>query len=259
MKFPRAAIPFVIALAPLSVQAQDGHGATPADIQRGAQIYLTNCARCHGENGDSIANVALFSNQFHRAQTDADLTGIVRKGIPGTPMPPGNYADDQVFAIVAYLHSMATTPRVVSTNTNTGDATRGKNILNGKGQCLTCHRIGETGGYTGPDLTTIGTARRPPDLERSITDPNFEIRDANRPVRAVTKDGTVILGTLLNYDTHSLQLIDTKGNLRALQFDKLKEYEFLKTSPMPSYKDKLSAQEIADVVSYLAALKGTNQ
>lgn len=153
---------------------------------------------------------------------------------------------------------MATTPRTVSTSTNTGDATRGKTIFEGKGQCLTCHRVGETGGYAGPDLTAIGGARRPPDLEQSLTDPNFEIRDANRPVRAVANDGAVIQGTLLNYDTYSLQLIDTKGNLRALQFDKLKDYEFLKTSPMPSYKDKLTAQEIADVVSYLTGLKGTN-
>jgi hypothetical protein len=36
----------------------------------------------------------------------------------------------------------------------------------------------------------------------------------------------------------------------------LKEYGFLKSSPMPSYKDKLTAQELADLVSYLVSLKG---
>jgi hypothetical protein len=35
----------------------------------------------------------------------------------------------------------------------------------------------------------------------------------------------------------------------------LREYGFAE-SPMPSYRGKLSAQEIADVVSYLASLKG---
>jgi putative heme-binding domain-containing protein len=257
MKSMRGGVWLLIAASPL--YAQEGHGVTLADIQRGAQIYLTKCARCHGENGDAINNVALFSNKFTRAQTDVDLINILRKGIPGTAMPPGNFADDEAFGILAYLHSTATTPRTVSTSANTGDATRGKAIFEGKGQCLTCHRVSEAGGYTGPDLTAIGGARRPLDLERSLTEPDFEIRDANRPVRAVAKDGAVIQGTLLNYDTYSLQLIDTKGKLRGLQLDNLKEYEFLKTSPMPSYKNKLTSQEIADIVSYLIGLKGTNQ
>lgn len=248
---------FILSTA-CSLHAQDNHGVTPADIQRGAQIFLTTCVRCHGENGDAVSGVNLFSNSFRRAQTDGELTNIIRKGIPGTAMPPGNYADDQVFAIVGYLRSMAAAPRAANSTANIGDAARGKTIVEGKGQCLTCHRIGEAGGYTGPDLTAIGSGRRPPELERSITEPDFEIRDANRPVRVVEKDGTVIQGTLLNYDTYSLQLIDTKGKLRALTLEKLKEYEFLKKSPMPGYQGKLTPQEIADVVSYLAGLKGTN-
>ncbi len=257
MKFARALVWLFIATAPLA--GQEGHGVTPADIQRGSQLYFASCSRCHGENGDGIAGVSLFSNRFRRAQTDAELTGLIRGGIPGTAMPPGNYSDDQAFGIVAYLRSMATAPRTASANTNAGDAARGRTIFAGKGGCLICHRVHDTGGFTGPDLTAIGASRRLPDLERSITDPNFEIRDTNRPVRAVTKDGAVIQGTLLNYDTYSIQLMDTKGNLRALQKDKLKEYEFMKTSPMPSYKDKLTAQEIADVVSYLGGLKGLTQ
>jgi putative heme-binding domain-containing protein len=92
-----------------------------------------------------------------------------------------------------------------------------------------------------------------------LLDPNSTIRDANRPVRAVALDGTVIQGTLLNYDTYSLQLLDTTGKLRSLQIDRLREYELMKTSPMPGYKDQLTAQEIADLVSYLATLKGQSR
>ena len=36
----------------------------------------------------------------------------------------------------------------------------------------------------------------------------------------------------------------------------LREYQILTTSPMPSYRDKLTADEVADVVAYLASLKG---
>jgi mono/diheme cytochrome c family protein len=36
----------------------------------------------------------------------------------------------------------------------------------------------------------------------------------------------------------------------------LREYTVVTTSTMPSYKDKLSAQEMADLVAYLLTLKG---
>jgi putative heme-binding domain-containing protein len=247
-----------ILLGASSLYAQDGHGVTPADIQRGGQIFLTNCARCHGPNGDAISGVDLASNKFRRAQTDRELTDLIRNGIPGTPMPPGNYTDDQTSVIVAYLHSMANAPRAGAA-ASTGDFTRGKTIFEGKGQCRTCHRLNEDGDFTGPDLTSIGAGRRPVELERSLLDPNAQIRDANRLVRAVTLDGTVIRGTLLNYDRYSLQLLDTTGKLRSFQTDKLREYELMKTSTMPSYKDKLTTQELADIVRYLVTLKGQAQ
>jgi hypothetical protein len=36
----------------------------------------------------------------------------------------------------------------------------------------------------------------------------------------------------------------------------LREHGFLDKSPMPSYKDKLTPQEVADLVAYLGTLKG---
>ena len=37
----------------------------------------------------------------------------------------------------------------------------------------------------------------------------------------------------------------------------LREYTVIKTSTMPSYKDKLSPAELDDLVTYLRALKGS--
>ena len=78
----------------------------------------------------------------------------------------------------------------------------------------------------------------------------------NRAVRAVTKDGKVINGRRLNEDTYSVQLIDEQEHLLSLDKANLREYAVLTTSTMPSYKDKLSAQEMADVITYLLTLKG---
>jgi cytochrome c1 len=72
----------------------------------------------------------------------------------------------------------------------------------------------------------------------------------------VTKQGDVINGRRLNEDTHTIQLIDEKERLMSFDKSQLRELTVLKTSPMPSYQGKLSAQEIADVVAYLQTLKG---
>ena len=78
----------------------------------------------------------------------------------------------------------------------------------------------------------------------------------NRPVRLVTKDGTVINGRRLNEDTYSIQIIDDRERLHSLLKTDLREFTILKTSPMPSYKDTLSSEELADVLAYLLSLKG---
>ena len=235
--------------------AQEGHGLTPGDIQRGGEMYLTNCASCHGPDGDRVSGVDLGSNHFRRAQTDNELYDIIRKGIPGTPMPPGAYAENQLRAIVGYLHSMGALPRTVSN----GDAQRGKAILEGKGKCLACHRIGSRGGFAAPDLGQLGMKRRAAELERSLIDPNAEIRAENRTVRAVLADGKRASGVLLNQDTDSIQLRDGAGNLISLPKNKLEKFEILTTSPMPSYKETLTAQETADTVAYLMTLKDGGQ
>jgi hypothetical protein len=75
-------------------------------------------------------------------------------------------------------------------------------------------------------------------------------------VRVVAKDGTKTTGRLMNMDTYSLQILDSSSaKLRTLNKDQLREYEVMKKSPMPSYRDKLSAQEISDAVTYLVSLK----
>jgi putative heme-binding domain-containing protein len=112
------------------------------------------------------------------------------------------------------------------------------------------------GSRVGPDLTDIGARRKPADIERSIVDPNAEVLPENRYVRVVTRDGITLTGRLLNEDTYSLQLIDSKEKLVSLQKADLRLFEFMKNSPMSSYRDKLSGDELSELVGYLASLKG---
>ena len=135
-----------------------------------------------------------------------------------------------------------------------GDPARGKLIFEGKGACTNCHRIHGNGSRFGPDLSEVG-ARTPEQLQTSILDPDAEIVPANRTFRVVSKDGTPTIGRLLNEDTFTVQMIDKKERLLSFQKADLREYAFESKSPMPSFKDKLSAQEVADVVAWLGTLK----
>ena len=77
--------------------------------------------------------------------------------------------------------------------------------------------------------------------------------------KAVTRDGVTITGRRLNEDPNTVQLIDTNERLIGLSKADLREYTLLKTSPMPSYRDKLTAAEIGDIVKYLSTRKGALQ
>jgi len=135
-----------------------------------------------------------------------------------------------------------------------GDPANGKLIFEGKGTCTSCHRIKGNGSHFGPDLSEAG-ARSPEQLQTSIVDPDAEIVPANRIIRVVSKNGATTIGRLLNEDTFSVQMIDKTERLLSFQKADLREYAFETKSPMPSFKDKLSAQELADVVAYLGMFK----
>ena len=169
-------------------------------------------------------------------------------------MPPGNYSSRQASLIVAYLRSMATT---ASHATETGDPTRGKALFHGRGQCLTCHQVQGNGSRLGPDLTEIGRLRRVSELEQTLVDPAPEVRPQNRTARVVTRDGTTITGRLLHHDTFTLLLLDSQEQLRAFDKSDVREMTIIKSNPKTSYRDRLTARELADLVGYLVTLKGT--
>ena len=165
----------------------------------------------------------------------------------------------------------------------TGDAVRGKAIFeSSKGNCLSCHRVNGTGSLYGPDLGAIGAPPRgggggrgggagggaaggrggagaaptgptPQQLAQSILDPNAVISVQNRYVRLTMKDGKTIWGKLLNVDTFGIQIFDSTEKLANVSKTNVRDMAMV--SPMPSYRDKLTTQEVSDVVGYLLSLK----
>ena len=137
-----------------------------------------------------------------------------------------------------------------------GNERSGASIFAGKAMCQTCHRVQGKGSRLGPDLTDVGSTRTPAQLEQSLLYPAAEILPENRFYRVVTRDGTTVSGKLLNLDTFQVLMLDTKEQLRAFQKSDLREHGFIEGSNMPSFATTLSRQELADVITYLATLKG---
>jgi len=224
-----------------------------ADIEYGSRLYAQHCSGCHGSGGDGVAGAVLRSGKFRNAVTDPQLRTVITNGFPTAGMPAFTLDPVELTGLVAYLRNMNTFD---AASTKPGDATRGEVIVEGKGACLSCHRVDNAGSRKAPDLSDIGANRSAGSLERSLRDPTSQMMPINRPVRLVTRDGRVVNGRRLNEDTYTIQISDEDGQLLSLAKSDLRELTIATRSTMPSYEQELTSEEIADVVSYLLSLKG---
>lgn len=269
-----AAVVAIIAMTGSSPSAQ--HSYPPEQVQAGKVLYDANCGRCHNDDGAGVTGIELF-RLIRRASSDEDIARLVQNGIPGTSMPPHQFSTEQALSVVAFMRSMVgvkpgTVPAAAAAAAPIGplppgDAGRGKALFAGKGGCLSCHRAEGEGGTSGPDLSRAGAGRGagpfrvgpdPATLARAILDPDADIAAGYQMFQVTPKTGAAVRGTLLNHDTFSVQLRDSSQNLRGFLKSDLTDSGFL-PSPMPSYRGRLSTQELSDVVSYLLTLKGQAQ
>jgi len=86
--------------------AQDHPGQySQADIDAGTRVYSSNCATCHGPNGDQVSGTDLRRGQFRRASSDEDLARIIANGIPGTGMPPIALQAPEINGVIAFIRA----------------------------------------------------------------------------------------------------------------------------------------------------------
>jgi cytochrome c oxidase cbb3-type subunit III len=234
-----------------------------ADIAAGRKLFSAHCAACHGQQGEGGRGARLTS--LTRATDDDSLFDLIRKGIPGTEMPPAPLRDDEIRNVAAVVRSFQSDANL---RTAPGSS-RGEQVYRRAG-CMRCHTIGAEGGVLGPDLSQIGARRQPDYLRRALLDPEADIPESFGEyrwytvipnnflqVRIVTRDGRSITGARINEDAFSIQVRDVSGQIHSFWKEELKElHKDWGKSPMPSYSGKLTSQEIEDLVSYLASLRG---
>jgi alcohol dehydrogenase (cytochrome c) len=233
--------------------ASNPHLGNRDSIRGGMALYRVRCADCHGLDATGYRGPDLIA-VLAGGIPDERLFDTVRKGVPGTEMPPApiDVGDEDILQIIAYLRNIGT---VAPTERPAGNLANGERLF--AQQCMTCHRVGGRGGRLGPDLTRIGVSRSAPALSREIRTPSEWVSPAFETVTIVTKDGQRIRGAKKAEDVFSLQIMDTRERIQGYRKSDVQEVIYEKPSLMPEYPpERLSDGDLTDLVGYLSSLRG---
>jgi cytochrome c oxidase cbb3-type subunit 3 len=235
----------------------------------GESQFRANCAFCHGLGAHGGGRGPdLTRAQKRQGNADADLFRAINEGVPGTAMPPNGatqqgvgMTDDEIWQVITYIRSVQKKTDAQAA----GNAAHGKELFYGSAGCANCHMVEGRGGRLGPDLTTTGSARSMEYLVESMRNPSRRlaqgISEAMKEfsqeyvtVTAVDLHGGKYLGVVLNEDNFTLQMMDTREQLRLFDKDKLQSLEEKRQSLMPPYDQKmLPEKDLQDLIAFLLA------
>src|SRR5262245_19233156 len=253
-----SALLLALAAVPDHVSAQ-----SKADIDAGKQLFNGMCVECHGAGGAGGDAPSLNRARLLHAPTDAALINILTNGIPNTAMPRiRRFTDNEMRQLVAYVRSLGK----VAEEKVPGDAQKGSDVYRRLG-CASCHIVNGVGGNLGPDLSDVGYMRSASSLRQSVLDPAAVLPRGvlavpSRgyaeyvPLRIVTKDGGEVRGIRVNEDTFTIQVRDQAGKFYSLRKTELALLDKqLDRSLMPSFRDRLTSDDLTNLVAYLSSLR----
>jgi putative heme-binding domain-containing protein len=138
----------------------------------------------------------------------------------------------------------------------------GRDFENGKAmfaaaRCASCHAMRGDGGGIGPDLTQLGTRFTPKDMLESIIEPNKAVSDQYAATVFTMKDGSSILGRLINENEKSYSVSQNPfapDVLREIPKADVVSRKYSYISVMyPGLINNMNEDEVRDLVAYLMA------
>lgn len=133
-----------------------------------------------------------------------------------------------------------------------GNAKNGSTLFT---TCLACHKVGDTGGIIGPNLSGAG-AMSTEALLHNILTPNAQMESGYYRHDIILKDGGKISGSLVGESTDSLSIQPVGTAIQVIPRTKVAQHKITKSSLMPEgLIDHLTPEQIADLFTYIRTLK----
>ena len=107
MRFARQWIPAGAMLLAVALVAGAAQAQVEGDPERGGQLFVDNCAMCHGVDGKGRVGARL--ENFPGIQIETTLSQTIAQGVPGSVMPAwgqangGPLSEQDIADIVAYI------------------------------------------------------------------------------------------------------------------------------------------------------------
>jgi putative heme-binding domain-containing protein len=139
-----------------------------------------------------------------------------------------------------------------------GSAAKGKELFFKQGalQCVNCHRINGTGSTLGPDLSQIGKKYDRAQILESILEPSKTIDNQYLTYLVETSDGKVLTGLLAKKTAEEVVLRTAADKEERIPAAKVERLVPQQKSLMPELLLRdLTAEQVADLLEYLASLK----
>ena len=156
--------------------------------------------------------------------------------------------------------------KLVESARRDGDPHRGLlTFANARSSCLSCHRVGRHGGVVGPELTRIGTERKPAELVESILWPKRHVEPEYVAHAVIEQTGAIHQGYLVSRDSRRWVLRDPSltesrrtNAEREIEASNIAEHRVIGTLMPDHATSVLTDSELAHLLSFVLTL-GTKE
>ncbi len=136
---------------------------------------------------------------------------------------------------------------------------KGRNFQRGReafaiAQCLACHRFGNEGGSSGPDITAVSSRFTRADILSSIIEPSKVISEQYQNMTITKKGGEEVTGRIVeeNDERIVVRLNPLTSDTIQVQKNQVQDRQASKISPMPEgLVNVLRPEEILDLLAYI--------
>ena len=231
-------------------------------VTAGRGLFAAQCGFCHGrdamggETGPDLTRSELVAVDVRGDK----IVPVIKNGRPEKKMPPFNFSDSDLAALVAFIHdakakagTLEGSRRAVdATDLQTGNAQAGEQYFNGPGGCAKCHSAAK-------DLAGVATRYQGLALFQRMLNPAGRGRGTSAPrlpeVTVTLAGGQTVTGRLAYQDEFTIALTDNGGTYRSWPTSAVKHKVDDPYEAHFAQLGKYSNDDVHNVLAYLQTLK----